>query len=71
MDGLKRGAVYDVGGALAMYWPDEHPCGSGFQIKPWLVLHPWGGTEWTDELREGARYLGQMPGTFASQREKT
>lgn len=55
------GAVFDVGGALAIYWPDRHPCGAT-RAEPWLILHDYGGSEWVAELREGAQLLGQMSG---------
>jgi hypothetical protein len=55
------GAVFDVGGALAIYWPDRHPCGAT-RAEPWLILHDYGGTEWAAELREGAQLLGYIPG---------
>lgn len=47
------GDVYDVGGSLALYWPDTHPSGPADENAgmPWLVLHPWGDTERAAELR--------------------
>lgn len=62
----RRGAVYDVGGALAIYWPDTHPCGPN-RAEPWLILLSEGDTQWAAELREGARLLGYLPG-FAPKR---
>ena len=62
----RLGAVYDVGAALAIYWPDTHPCGPN-RPEPWLILLPEGDTQWAAELREGARLLGYLPG-FAPRR---
>jgi hypothetical protein len=56
------GAVYDVGGAMALCWPDAHPCHDTPEHGPWLILHPDGGIEWTSELRDGAKLMGYLPG---------
>jgi len=34
-----------VGGAAALYWPDEHPCRKEPPEQRWLVFEPWGGIE--------------------------
>ena len=60
--GPPLGAVYDVGGALALCWPDHHPCHETPEHGPWLILHPDGGIEWAAELREGATLLSYLPG---------
>ncbi len=65
----RLGAVYDVGAALAIYWPDTHPCGPN-RAEPWLILLPDGGTQWAAELRDGARLLDYLPG-FAPKRRRS
>lgn len=42
---LRPGMFYDVGGAAALYWPDQHPCGKEPADQRWLVFEPWGGVE--------------------------
>lgn len=54
------GTVFDVGGALAIYWPYVHPCHEPYD--QYIVLTPEGGAEVSRELREGARRLGVIPG---------
>jgi hypothetical protein len=61
MTGPRVGEVRDVGGALAIYWPDRHPCGAT-RAEPWLILHDYGGIEWAAELRDGAQLLDYLPG---------
>jgi hypothetical protein len=41
----KPGMFYDVGGAAAMYWPDQHPERREPAAMRWLVFDPWGGVE--------------------------
>lgn len=55
------GAVYDVGGALAIYWPDTHPCHETEAFPPWLILHPEGDTERVAELSQG-HLVDYLPG---------
>jgi len=50
-----------VGGALAIYWPDRHPCGAT-RAESWLILHDYGGSEWAATLVDGYRLLGYLPG---------
>jgi hypothetical protein len=54
------GTVFDVGGALAIYWPYVHPCHEPYD--QYIVLTQEGGAEVSRELREGARPLGVIPG---------
>lgn len=40
------GMFYDVGGAAALYWPDQHPEHPDPALaQRWLVFDPWGGLE--------------------------
>lgn len=55
------GAVYDVSAAVAVYWPDVHPCGA-LRTKSWLILTPDGGFYWNATISDRARYLGMVPG---------
>lgn len=55
------GAVYDVGGAFAVYWPDVHPCGT-LRPESWIVFTADGSTWWRTNIRPDAVYLGMMPG---------
>jgi hypothetical protein len=41
----KPGMFYDVGGAAALYWPDQHPERREPAAMRWLVFDPWGGIE--------------------------
>jgi hypothetical protein len=56
------GVVYDVGGAMALAWPDHHPCHDTPEHGPWLILHADGGIEWAPELRENFKLMGYLPG---------
>ena len=56
----RRGAMYDCGGAYAIYWPDQHPCGNN-RPEPWLILHDVGHIEWVAELSQG-RHVSYLPG---------
>lgn len=38
------GMFYDVGGAAALYWPDQHP-EHPIPGQRWVVFNPWGGLE--------------------------
>lgn len=40
----KPGMFYEVGGAAALYWPDQHP-EHPIPGDRWLVFDPWGGLE--------------------------
>lgn len=55
------GAVYDVGGAFAVYWPDVHPSGK-LRHESWIVFTRDGSTWWHTDIRPDAQYLGMMPG---------
>jgi hypothetical protein len=39
------GMFYDVGGAAALYWPDQHPENREPAEQRWIVFTPWGGME--------------------------
>lgn len=39
------GMFYDVGGAAALYWPDQHPENREPAEQRWVVFTPWGGVE--------------------------
>lgn len=42
----KPGMVYDVGGAAALFWPDQHPEHPDPELaQRWLVFDPWGGLD--------------------------
>lgn len=60
-EGPQQGAMYDLGGATAVYWPDIHPCHESEAHPPWLVLYPEGDTERVAELSQG-RLVGYLPG---------
>jgi hypothetical protein len=37
---------YDVGGAAALFWPDQHPEHPDPALaQRWIVFDPWGGLE--------------------------
>jgi hypothetical protein len=44
MTDWKPGMVYDIGGAAALYWPDQHP-EHPIPGQRWVVFDPWGGLE--------------------------
>jgi hypothetical protein len=50
--GPRLGDVHAVGGALAVYWPDGHPCGPDPERdgKPWVLLHDFGGVSYVADL---------------------
>lgn len=59
------GDMYGQGGAVAIYWPDTHPCGPerARAGKPWLVLTQDGGVQYAPELRDDgppAPWLGRV-----------
>jgi hypothetical protein len=40
------GMFYDVGGAAALFWPDQHPEHPDPALaQRWIVFDPWGGLE--------------------------
>lgn len=40
------GMFYDVGGAAALFWPDQHPEHPDPELtQRWLVFDPWGGLD--------------------------
>jgi hypothetical protein len=39
------GMFYDVGGAAALFWPDQHPELNEPAEQRWIVFDPWGGLE--------------------------
>jgi hypothetical protein len=39
------GMFYDIGGAAALYWPDQHPENHEPAEQRWLVFESWGGLE--------------------------
>jgi hypothetical protein len=40
------GMVYDIGGASALFWPDQHPEHPDPALaQRWIVFDPWGGME--------------------------
>lgn len=46
MTDWKPGMFYDVGGAAALFWPDQHPEHPDPELaQRWLVFDPWGGLD--------------------------
>jgi hypothetical protein len=61
----RSGDVYDAGGALAVYWPDVHPCHIPTGRPQWVILHIDGAAEIRDEDPRPVaemKHLGTIPG---------
>jgi hypothetical protein len=57
---VHAGTVFDIGAALAIYWPYRHPCHTPH--TQWAIFSPEGTIEVVRELTGYKVKLGILPG---------